>query len=85
VLERYFDRRPEVDRQDMLGAFHALGALNNARILGLFARLVVRDQKPRYRAFMPRLWRYMDRCLASPAPPGLGAWMGRHVASEMRP
>ena len=68
----------------MQAAFHALGALNNARILGLFARLVVRDQKPRYKAFMPRLWRYLDRCLASPAPAGLGAWLDRHVPLELR-
>ncbi len=84
VLERYFERLPQIDRQDMRAAFHALGALNNARILGLFARLVVRDQKPRYKAFMPRLWRYLDRCLASPAPSGLGAWLDRHVPLEMR-
>jgi aminoglycoside/choline kinase family phosphotransferase len=84
ALERYFERRPEIDRGEMLAAFHALGALNNARILGLFARLVVRDHKPRYEAFMPRLWRYLDRCLADPAPPGLGAWLARHVPSEMR-
>jgi N-acetylmuramate 1-kinase len=84
ALDRYFEYRPDVYRQDMLAAFHALGALNNARILGLFARLVVRDHKPRYKAFMPRLWRYIDRCLADPAPPGLGAWLARHVPPEMR-
>ena len=84
VLSRYFDTRPQADRQEMIAAFHALGALNIARILGLFARLVVRDQKPRYKAFMPRLWRYLDRCLVSPAPAGLGAWLDRHVPLEMR-
>ena len=54
------------------------------RILGLFARLVVRDHKPRYRAFMPRLWRYLDRCLADPAPGGLGAWLDAHAPVEAR-
>jgi aminoglycoside/choline kinase family phosphotransferase len=84
VFDRYFALRPEVDREPLTGAFHGLGALNNARILGLFARLVVRDGKPRYRAFMPRLWRYLDRCLVEPAPAGLGAWLTRHVPLEMR-
>jgi len=59
--------------------FHAAGAMNMVRILGLFARLVVRDAKPRYRAFMPRLWRYLARCLEAPAPAGLAAWLDRHV------
>jgi aminoglycoside/choline kinase family phosphotransferase len=84
VLERYLQHRPDIDHAEFLAAFHALGALNNARILGLFARLVVRDQKPRYKAFMPRLWRYLDRCLADPAPAGLGAWFARHVPQEIR-
>jgi N-acetylmuramate 1-kinase len=81
VLERYFAARPEVDRETFMADFHALGALNVVRILGIFARLVARDGKPRYRAFMPRLWRYLDRCLEAPAPAGLGDWLGRHAGA----
>jgi hypothetical protein len=84
VLAAYFTARPEVDRDAFLADFHALGALNIARILGLFARLVARDGKPRYAAFMGRLWGYLDRCLADPAPPGLAAWLARHVPAEAR-
>ncbi len=79
VLARYFAARPQVDRAAFMADFHALGALNILRILGIFARLIVRDGKPRYRAFMPRLWRYLDRCLRDPAPPGLADWLRTHV------
>lgn len=84
ALARYFAARPELDREAFLADFHALGAVNIARILGLFARLVARDGKPRYRAFMPRLWRYLDRCLEGPAPPGLRDWLGAHIPAEVR-
>jgi aminoglycoside/choline kinase family phosphotransferase len=84
ALARYFALSPGVDRVEFLADFHALGALNICRILGLFARLVVRDSKPRYAAFMPRLWRYLDRCLADPAPAGLADWLTRHVPAEAR-
>ncbi len=84
VLARYLAARPELDRDAFMADFHALGALNIVRILGIFARLVARDGKPRYRAFMPRLWRYLDRCLADPAPAGLGAWLQAHVPPEAR-
>jgi hypothetical protein len=80
VLARYFEARPALDRAGFMADFHALGALNVVRILGIFARLVARDGKPRYRAFMPRLWRYLDRCLQPPAPPGLAAWLDAHAA-----
>jgi hypothetical protein len=84
VLARYLAARPGLDREAFLADFHALGALNIVRILGIFARLVARDGKPRYRAFMPRLWRYLDRCLADPATAALGAWLDTHVPAEAR-
>ncbi|MBA3812636.1 MAG: phosphotransferase, partial [Caulobacteraceae bacterium] len=84
VLARYFAARPGLDGRAFTADFHALGALNILRILGLFARLVARDGKPRYRAFMPRLWVYLDRCLTDPAPAGLGDWLARHVPAEAR-
>jgi aminoglycoside/choline kinase family phosphotransferase len=80
VLARYLAARPELDRERFIEDFHTLGAINIVRILGLFARLVIRDGKPRYRAFMPRLWRYLDRCLGGEA----RAWFDRHVPVEAR-
>jgi aminoglycoside/choline kinase family phosphotransferase len=84
ALARYFALKPEVDRDRFLADFHALGALNVVRILGIFARLVTRDAKPRYAAFMPRLWGYLDRCLADPQMGRLKAWMDRNVPAESR-
>ncbi len=84
ALARYLAARPDLDPHAFRADFHALGALNIVRILGIFARLVARDNKPRYRAFMPRLWRYLDRCLRDPAPPGLKAWLDAHVPVEAR-
>ncbi|HEY5289541.1 MAG TPA: phosphotransferase [Caulobacteraceae bacterium] len=84
ALARYFALRPGVDRESFMADFHALGALNICRILGIFARLVVRDGKPRYAAFMPRLWRYLDRCLIRHAPAGLETWLAGHVPDEVR-
>jgi len=82
ALARYFAARPDLDRDAFLADFHGLGALNVVRILGIFARLVIRDGKPRYAAFMPRLWGYLDRCLAGPAPPGLADWLARHAPAH---
>ena len=83
-LARYLAAKPEVDAEAFMADFHALGALNIARMLGLFARLVARDGKPRYRAFMPRLWNSLDRCLEDPAPVGLAVWLDRHIPREVR-
>lgn len=44
-----------------------IGTLNALRIVGIFARLVTRDNKPRYRQFMQRQQRLLARNLAHPA------------------
>lgn len=84
ALDRYFTLRPEVDREAFLEDYASLAALNEARILGIFARLIVRDAKPRYRAFMPRMWRQLARNLEAPNMKGLKAWFAAHVPDEVR-
>lgn len=48
-------------------AYATLGAQRNLRILGVFARLCLRDGKPRYLAFVPRVWDHLMRDLSHPA------------------
>lgn len=48
-------------------AYHVLGAQRNLRILGVFARLCVRDGKAHYVDLLPRVWGLLIRDLAHPA------------------
>lgn len=48
-------------------AFAMLSVQRNLRILGIFARLILRDHKLKYRAFIPRVWRHIQTDLAHPA------------------
>ncbi len=84
ALDRYFHHRPGLDREAFLADYATLAALNEARILGVFARLVFRDSKPRYLQFMPRMWGQLERNLQNPALAGLKAWFDRHVPLEQR-
>lgn len=84
LLDRYLAAESHLDPDLFRRDFHALGALNVARILGIFSRLIVRDGKPRYRQFMPRMWAYLDECAAAPGMEGLRAWLDAHTSPEMR-
>lgn len=84
ALDRYFELRPQLDREAFLADYAALAALNEARILGVFARLIARDGKPRYRAFMPRVWAHLNRNLAHTGLAEVRAWFDRHVPPESR-
>ncbi len=69
MLERYCARAGgsgPFDRAAFTCDYAVLGAQRNAKILGVFARLVVRDGKPRYAEFMPRVEAHFRRNLQHP-------------------
>ena len=84
MLDRYLAGRPDVDRDSFLADYHALAALNAARILFIFARQVAGFKRPRYTAFMPRTWRHLERNLGAPGMEGLKAWFDRQVPAGHR-
>ncbi len=84
ALDRYFALRPGVDRAAFMADYAGLAALNEARIIGIFARLIARDGKPRYRQFLPRMWRHLNANLEQPALAPVARWFDRHVPPETR-
>lgn len=55
------------DRAAFENAYHLLGAQRNLRILGVFARLCLRDGKSQYLDLIPRVWGLLQRDLDHPA------------------
>lgn len=84
ALDHYFALRPKADREAFMADYAALAALNQARILGVFSRLIARDRKPRYRQFMPRMWAHLNRNLRAPGMEGVRAWFERYAPQERR-
>ena len=56
-----------------------LAAQRASKILGIFARLDMRDGKPQYLRHLPRVWSYLQRSLSHPALEALNAWYIAHV------
>lgn len=77
-------RQPEFDRDTFDFAYAALGAQRNTKILGIFARLAMRDGKPGYLHHNPRLWRYLERDLAHPELADLKSWYDHHMPARAR-
>ncbi len=67
-------------------AYAIMGAQRATKILGLFARLDKRDGKPQYLAHVPRIERYLAKCLAHAALEPVKAWceenLPRAIAAE---
>ena len=82
MLDRY---RAQVDAgQDFEADYARLGAQRNAKIVGIFARLWLRDGKARYLAMIPRVWEAMERDLAHPALAPVADWFAANIPDEVR-
>lgn len=88
MMERYVAGRTAApgafDREEFLAAAAILSAQRNAKIAGIFARLHLRDGKPRYLNFLPRVWRYLEDDLKHPVLAPVAAWFERHIPADKR-
>lgn len=66
-IKHYFSERTGVPEADFGTAYAALGAQRALRILGIFARLCLKDGKANYLPLIPRVWGQLQRNLAHPA------------------
>ncbi len=87
LLAYYLDKRrgePGFDPAAFRFAYAALGVQRNTKILGIFARLAMRDGKHTYLRHIPRIWRYLARGLAHPDLAPLARWFDKHLPDAIR-
>lgn len=76
MIHRYL-AQTDTDPARFRAAFHALGLQRNLRILGVFARLCLRDGKPGYLPLIPRVWDHIGTNLSALDKPALTEWILR--------
>ena len=78
LLAQYARRRRDEDTsfdvEGFVRAYAILGAQRATKILGIFARLDERDQKPQYLVHLPRVENYLAKNLEHPALAELKLW-----------
>ncbi len=83
LLGRYVRGRRQseanFDATQFIKVYVTLAAQRASKILGIFARLDMRDGKPQYLRHMPRVWGYLERSLSHPTLETLNAWYLAHV------
>lgn len=58
-----------------------LGAQRNLKIIGIFARLCIRDKKQHYVDLIPRVWKHLQNDLSHPELVSLRKWVSEHVGA----
>lgn len=79
---RRYSELTGVNPAALMQEFALYGAQRNAKILGIFARLRLRDGKPRYLSLIPRVWGHFMRDVSHPALAEVKTWAERHFTPD---
>ena len=80
----HYAQHAGVTDEDFLADYARLGAQRNAKIVGIFTRLNVRDGKPKYLDLIPRVWAALERDLAHPALAPVARWFDANIPGTLR-
>lgn len=72
------------DSKSFAMRYAVLGAQRNAKIIGIFTRLCVRDGKPQYLDYLPRVWNHFLNDISHSALTPIRQFMKAHVPGEWR-
>ena len=75
----YYLKQSQLHHDDFRASYYLLGAQRNLKIMGIFARLLKRDQKPNYISYLPRVYKHLLHCLDHPACEYLRDWVHTHL------
>jgi aminoglycoside/choline kinase family phosphotransferase len=78
------DQGTAVNEEELRAAFAIMAAQRNAKIAGIFARLQLRDGKPRYIGYLPRVWGHLRHDLEHPALADLKKWYEKVLPAAAR-
>lgn len=83
AIERYCTLSAS-DPAQFAGAYAAMGAQRNLRILGVFARLSLHFGKPSYVDLIPRVWDHLQTDLSHPSLSRLQSWVAERLPPPTR-
>lgn len=76
---------PEFDMAAFAGSYAVMGAQRASKIIGIFARLDRRDNKPAYLKHLPRVIGYLNKNLRHPALRDLKDWFEQNLPKLVTP
>ena len=81
---RQFIEETGENENEFITRYAVLAAQRNAKIIGIFARLSVRDCKAYYVNYLPRVWGHFMNDIQHPLLAPIAAFIERHVPSDAR-
>lgn len=84
MLQHFSEAFPAMDEETFKASYAAMGAQRNLKIIGIFVRLCVRDGKPHYLDYLPRVWNHLEQDIEHPELEALKSWINTHIPVKYR-
>lgn len=75
----YYAGEMDLNLEKFKEHYAILGAQRNIKIIGIFARLYLRDGKDAYLGLQPRMWGLLERCLEHPSLGRVKGWLDENI------
>jgi hypothetical protein len=84
TLDHYLNERKSLDEDQFMAHYSIIAAQRNCKIIGIFARLAIRDGKHRYLDYLSRVWKHLEHDLKHPVLEPLKIWMDATIPKSKR-
>ncbi len=81
LISQFCQEAGIVEDDKFHAAYNVMAAQRNAKILGIFVRLAVRDKKPKYLELIPRVAAHFNKDISHPALAPIQVWMQKYAPS----
>ena len=80
----YFNAFPTYQTAEFEDSYSLMAVQRHTKVIGIFVRLFVRDNKNRYLKFIPFVWQLLEKHLDQPLLKRYKAWLDTYVPSDVR-
>jgi len=84
AIKFYLDSQNVIKKSEFMEVYNILAAQRNCKIIGIFSRLAVRDNKPNYLSFIPRVWGHLQSDIEHPTLKPLKKWLDENIPVDIR-
>ena len=84
LLEEYLSLNKDIEAEAFKKAYYIMGAQRNLKIIGIFARLFIRDGKDVYIKLIPRVWAHLEKDVQAKGLEKLKTWLDKNIPKELR-
>lgn len=84
TIINHYIQQMQWEADSFMACYAMLAAQRNSKIIGIFTRLAMRDEKHHYLSLLPRVWQHLEHDMQHPIMKPLQQWTNKHLPADMR-